>query len=515
MYRSRFAFLLAMAALAAILIPSTLTAQVTLQLSHGRERGVAYVAKGNGDDDMTWARAYGDSWNDKGYSVQQTTDGGYIATGSTECFATRSIDVYVIKTDAHGDTVWSRTFGGTARDYGYMVQQTTDGGYIVTGTTESFGAGIEDIYLIKLSAGGDTLWTRTLGGVDEEFGYSVRQTADSGYVIVGTTGTYGAGDYDVYLVKTDAEGVAQWSKTYGGTYMDEGYSVQEVPNGGYIIAGYTTSFGAGHDDVYLIRIDAGGDTLWTRTYGGLNNEEGWSVQPTADSGYIIAGVTSSYGAGGGDVYLIKTNALGDTLWTKTLGGADNDFGYSVQQTAGGGYIIAGSTRSRGAGHSDAYLIKTDALGDTLWTRTFGDTGYDAGYSAQQTTDGGYIIAGYTDGFGANEYDVYLIKTDALGNVAVAEPKASPTRAPALSLTCEPNPVVGTTTIRTSYIVPRSSLSVYDASGRLVRSFSLLSSPSSLTWDGTDELGQPLPSGAYFLRLDAGSQHATTRIILQR
>jgi hypothetical protein len=489
MYRSRLAFVLAMAALAAILVPSTLPAQVTFQ------------------------RTYGGTLHDYGYSVQQTADSGYVLTG----YVGRSagfIEVWLVKTDANGDTLWTRTFGGTAWDDGRSVQQTADGGYIVAGTTWSYGAGSCDVYLVRTDARGDTLWTKVFGGTGRDYGYSVQQTADDGFIIAGTTHSYGAGVEDVYLVKTDPDGDTLWTRTYGGSGHDEGWSVIQTADSGYIIAGYTKSFGAGWRDVYLIKTDALGDTQWTRSFGGTGNEVGCSVQQTTDSGYVIAGATESFGAGHADIYLIRTNVGGDTLWTKTFGGASTDSGFSVGQTTDSGYIIAGRTNSFGVGGGDAYLIKTDADGDTLWTKSFGGTGNEAGCSVQQTKDDGYIIVGRTSSFGAGSNDVYLIKTDSLGNVAVAEPKTSPTRASALSLTCEPNPSSGATTIRTSFIVPRSSLSVYDASGRRVRTFTVNRTPCTV-WDGTDELGHVLPSGTYFAVLTAAGQHATARIVLQR
>ena len=227
-----------------------------------------------------------------------------------------------------------------------------------------------------------------------------------------------------------------WWRTYGGTLTDQGWSVQQTSDGGYIIAGRTYSFGAGNSDVYLTKTNTPGDTLWTRTYGGTSEDDGYSVQQTTDSGYIITGYTASFSAGG--VYLIRTNASGDTLWTRTYGGTSEDVGTSVQQTLDGGYIVAGYTLTFGAGGYDAYLIKTDASGDTMWTRTYGGTGDDQGYSVQQTSDGGYIIAGRTYSFGAGNSDVYLIKTDSLGNVGVAEPSdVRPTGAPLLPV--QPNP----------------------------------------------------------------------------
>jgi hypothetical protein len=372
----------------------------------------------------SWWRTYGGTSYDCGNSVQQTSDGGYIIAGCTVSFGAGHGDVYLIKTNASGDTLWTRTYGGTGYDDSWSVQQTSDGGYIIAGHTDSFGAGGNDVYLIRTDAAGDTLWTRTYGGTSYDEGYSVRQTADGGYIIAGHTESFGAGNEDVYLIKTNASGDTTWTRTYGGTCFEQGRSVQQTSDGGYIIAGHTSSLGVGND-VYLVRTDASGDTLWTRTYGGESDDQGNSVQQTADGGYIIAAHTWSAGAGSSDVYLIKTNASGDTLWTRTYGGESDDCGCSVQQTADGGYIVAAYTRSLGAGQCDAYLIKTDANGDTSWTKTWGGTSDDFGYSVRQTADGGYIIAGRTDSFGAGRGDVYLIKTDSLGNVGVAEERQTP------------------------------------------------------------------------------------------
>ncbi len=366
-----------------------------------------------------WWRTYGGTDIEHGRSVQQTADGGYIIAGTTVSFGPGG-DVYLIKTDAQGDTLWTRTYGGTDYDYGYSVQQTSDSGYIIAGYTHSFGAVGDDVYLIKTNASGDTLWTRTYGGTSYDWGFSVQQTSDDGYIVAGRTSE----DGDVYLIKTNAYGYALWTWAYGGTGCDYGWSVQQTSDRGYIVAGLTLSFGAGQSDVYLIKTNAYGDTLWTRTYGGTSSDYGWSVQQTSDGGYVITGYTLSSGAGDYDVYLIKTNAAGDALWTRTYGGPGDDYGYSVQQTSDGGYVVAGCTRSFGAGTKDVYLIKTNASGDALWTRTYGGTDFDYGLSVQQTSDGGYIVAGITASFG-RDYDVYLIKTDSLGSVGVAEESPKP------------------------------------------------------------------------------------------
>jgi hypothetical protein len=361
-----------------------------------------------------WQKTFGGTRSDDGYSVEPTSDGGYIITGWTRSFGAGESDVYLIKTDANGNLVWQKTFGGTNWDEGNSVQPTSDGGYIIAGLSGSFGAS-GDVYLIKTDANGNQTWYNTFGGTSDDFGYSVQPTSDGGYIIAGTTQSFGAGGSDAYLIKTDANGNQTWYKTFGGTSDDNSNSVQQTSDGGYIIAGRTGSFGAGDWDVYLIKTDANGNQVWDKTFGGTGLDYSNSVQQTTDGGYVIVGVTVSFGAGLSDVYFIKTDANGDQQWYKIFGGTDYDYGRSVQPTSDSGYIIAGYTYSFGAGSYDVYLIKTDASGNQQWYKTFGGVDTDYGYSVQPTSDGGYIIAGYTYSYGAGGSDVYLIKTDANGN----------------------------------------------------------------------------------------------------
>jgi uncharacterized delta-60 repeat protein len=358
--------------------------------------------------DTLWTRTYGGTEYDWGHSVVQTSDGGYIVAGYTGPNVPPEYDVYLIRTDSNGDPLWTETYGGTGDDRGYSVGQTSDGGYIVAG---SYGTGLSDVYLIRTDSDGDILWTETYGGDGIDIGRSVAVTSDGGYIVAGRTTSYGAGYNDVYLIRTNSSGDSLWAKTYGGDENDYGYSVAETSDGGYILAGETFSFGAGGGDVYLIRTNSSGDSLWAKIYGGDNYDRGSSVAQTSDGGYIVAGRTISYGAGGYDVYLIRTDSNGDIIWTKTYGGTDGDEGHSVAQTSDGGYIVAGSTSSYGAGFNDVYLIRTDSNGDILWTTTHGGTDYDDGNSVAQTFNGGYIATGYTKSYGAGNSDVYLIRLE--------------------------------------------------------------------------------------------------------
>ena len=451
--------------------------------------------------DTLWTRTYGGAANDQAYCVQQTSDGGYVVVGLSYSSAAGESDVYLIKTDLNGNVLWIGIYGGTGADCGYAVRQTSDGGYIIAGYTDSFGAGDYDVYLIKTDPNGDTSWTKTYGGPHDDCGYSIQETLDSGYVVVGYTDAESLGLYynrDVYLLKINGEGDTIWTRRiYADTeFYDEGYSVQQTSDGGYIITGTSGPLSTG---VYLVKTGANGDILWTQGFGEQYSACGCSVQETADSGYIVAGYMYT-ALNMTDVYLIKTNENGDAIWEKIHGGADFDVGYSIQQTADSGYVIAGYTWSFGAGKADVYLIKIDADGDILWTMTCGGTDSEEGRSVRQTSDSGYIITGYTNSFGAGNYDVYLIKT---GPETAIQEIHSPRRALFISQS-RPNPFDVRTFIE--YELPQSSnvhITIYSLPGREVRTLADNNQTAGLhtvTWDGTDDAGRKVPSGTYFVRL---------------
>jgi hypothetical protein len=371
-----------------------------------------------------WQHTYGSLDADAAKAIEQTSDGGYIVAGATYSFGAGACDFWLIKTDSLGDTAWTRAYGGTGVELGNSVRPTADGGYVVAGYTESFGSGDGDVWLIRTDSLGDTVWTRTYGGVSWDDCYSVRQTSDLGYILVGLTESYGAGHTDVWLIKTDSLGDTLWTRTYGGASFDEGHDVITTSDGGYIVAAATASFGAGAMDGWLVKTDSAGDTLWTQTCGGAGDDRFYSVAMTTGRGYILAGATDSHGAGGLDVWLVKTNASGDTTWTGTWGGAENEEAWSVHQTSDGGYVLAGYTESFGGGASDEWLIATNGAGDTLWTKTFGGSGAEEAFVVLPVADLGYVLAGTTTSIGAGSYDGWLIKTDPYGHVAVAGPRRS-------------------------------------------------------------------------------------------
>ena len=362
----------------------------------------------------TFQATFGGASLDYGYSVQQTTDGGYIMAGYSSSFG--SYDLYLVKVASDASLEWSKTFGGTAADLGNSVQQTNDGGYIITGYITGIGAGLSDVYLVKTTPDGTVEWTKTFGGTKDDQGNSVRQTSDGGYIITGSTQSFGQGSSDVYLLKTASDGSLQWTKTYGGIGSDYGYFVRQTTDGGFIITGATASYGpsGGFGNVYLLKTLSDGTLEWGKSFGGTSSDYGNCVQQTTDGGYIIAGSTQTYGAGGFDAYLIKTTSNGTYSWSKTYGGAASDEAYAVVQTADGGYTVAGYAASYTPFMPRVYLVRATSNGTYSWSKIYGGTGDDRGYSLQQTTDGGYVIAGYTSSFGAAGGHLYLIKTDDTG-----------------------------------------------------------------------------------------------------
>ena len=359
--------------------------------------------------DTLWTRVYGGNGNEAAVAVQQTTDSGYVVVGSTTSFGVGIQDFYLLKTDANGDTMWTHTYGGATKDQALSVRQTSDGGYIMAGITDPAGSDSGNVYVIKTDASGTVAWPRTFGGSYYDAGTCVRQTTDGGYVVAGATGTSIIDLANALLLKLNSSGNQVWSHNYGGFGADFASAVEQTSDGGYILAGFTAPFLSLIGDVYLIKTNSSGTQTWSRTFGGDSLDIALSVCLTSDGGYIVAGMTKSFGAGGNDAYVIKTNSSGDSLWTRTYGGSADDFASSIQRTADGNYIIAGSTTSFGVSGSAAYLIKINSSGDTLWTKIVDEPGGDGAAAVQQTFDGGFIVAGATNSSGPDSSNVWLFK----------------------------------------------------------------------------------------------------------
>ncbi|UCC13028.1 MAG: T9SS type A sorting domain-containing protein [candidate division WOR-3 bacterium] len=311
------------------------------------------------------------------------------------------------------DTLWTRTYGGANHDIGYYVCPTYDSGFCVAGYTASFGGGVQNAYLLRLDSNGDTLWAKYYGGPSYDGAHCVLETEDNGFLVTGFVESYGAAGKNLYLIRTDPDGDTIWTKVYGGNLQDVGYALCPAHGGGFMVVGYRDGpTGWVKGNFWLLKIDTNGDTLWTRVYGGAGEDYGISIRPIPD-GYIITGVNTYASAGGKDLWLVKTDMDGDTLWTRVYGGALEDVGYGVNTTADGGFIVTGYRDGSGSWTAgDLWLLKTDAYGDTLWTSVFGAGGEDFGFDVFERDDG-YIIGGQY-GYGSTK-DVWLVRTDNEGD----------------------------------------------------------------------------------------------------
>ncbi|HOK88274.1 MAG TPA: hypothetical protein PK404_05525 [Fervidobacterium sp.] len=362
------------------------------------------------DEETTWQHEFGGYYDDEAYSIARTSDGAYVIAGYTKSIGSGDCDVYVLKLDNDGRMLWSKTLGGVKDDWAYSVEQTDDGGCIVAGETKSFGCGKSDFYISKFDSDGNCEWQKTFGGYDDDWALSVKQTSDGGYIVAGYTLSFGAGKGDVCILKLDNEGYLEWWDTFGGKNDDWAYSVLQADDGGYVIAGYTYSFGTG-GDIYVLKLDSEGTLEWQHVFGGKSAERGYSIDKTQDGGYLVAGYTKSFTKGGTDVYILKLDKNGNLEWHETYGGREDDWAREIHQTSTGNIIVVGATYSFGNGKSDVLVLSLDSDGTLLWDKTFGDVDDEWGRSICETVDGGYIATGYTKSFGYNEKDVYVVKLD--------------------------------------------------------------------------------------------------------
>jgi len=467
-----------------------------------------------GAPDTLWTAHYGIQDHDEAWCVRQTSDGGFIMAGAQYPNDNNMYDVYIVKTDASGNLEWEKTYGGSAMwEFATQVEELTNGGYMVAAMTEDPNTMQNVFWLMILDSLGDTLWTKTYGGGSGEYCWAGQPTSDGGYILVGVTYSYGAGGADIWVVKTDSAGDTLWTRAFGGSVMDEGYGVCETSDGGFAVVGVTQSFGAGSEDAYILRLDSNGDTLWTRTFGTGSNEDAKSVRQTNDGGFIVVGKAQGGGAGGKDVYLMRVSADGDSLWAKRIGGANDDIGWEVWVCDDGGFFITGETDSYNGDSTDTemYLVRTDSLGDTLWTTHFGGVRDDWGKSGVQTADGGYAATGalYING----ETDFYLVRLNRETGVEVIPETNN------LKLSVGKSPFTWSTDV--VFFLPCYAdvkLDIFNPAGQKVKTLaSGRFSPGrhSVVWNGENYLGQKVPSGVYILRLVAGGTVRVEKITYVR
>jgi hypothetical protein len=459
---------------------------------------------------LMWWRTYGGAWQDGAFSVVSTQDGGLVITGFNSSLNANHVnDVFLLKTDASGNQVWMRTFGAALNDRGRCVRQTQDGGFIIAGMTE-ISPQIYSALLARTDSTGNILWQRTFNLGDDARGHSAWQTLDGGFILAGQAWLGSPfGSYDMYLVKTDAAGNLQWQRTYAynnnaAPGADIALSVRQLGDRGYILGGVTQSSVWAS---YLVRTDSLGTPIWSRVYDTLSVNECNNVILTSDNGFLLVGgkVNSGYS----DVLLIKTDAGGNPIWQRTYGGATSDEAYSVRQLPDGGFAIAGNTTSFGAGGYDMYVLRTNALGDTLWTRTFGGSNDDRGFSLERAQDGGIVVAGWVWSFNAPLGDACVIKLQDSPLGVTLEP-THPTRTELLQN--YPNPFNPRTTIRFELSAAQHvTLKVYNLLGKEVATLlngNLQPGEHEVQWDASGQA-----SGTYFYQLKADGFIATKPMAL--
>ncbi|MBC8278355.1 MAG: T9SS type A sorting domain-containing protein [FCB group bacterium] len=455
--------------------------------------------------DTLWTRTYGGGASDLGFGVQQTDDGGFIIIGKTNSNSAGMSDIYLIKTDANGDTLWTRKYGGEFTDSGRFVLQNEDGGYILVcmfGLTSSNVC----LQLIKTDQNGDTLWTRTHAA--HQVYQSIRQTEDGGYIIAGSA------QEDAAMIKTNADGEIEWAQTYNGNEWDYGSCAVPISDGGYILTGSITQSYPGQTNVFLIKTDADGDTVWTRSIGENMVDSGSCVIEDSNGDYVVTGMLNGEDEADiySDVYLVKVDVNGDTLWTNFYGRRYNDWGNYLVQASDGGYVMTGfcdyawSTPYEG----DLTLVKADFDGDEEWYLTFGGADMDNGKCVQKTVDGGYIVVGHTYSYGAGSADIWLLRFE--GELATTEDSDYSSPGEFELYPPFPNPFNSQTVI--SYEIRDAGfveLKAYDVTGREAARLVDSMKPAGqhqVVFDASE-----LPSGVYICRMTVGSFSRTQKILL--
>ena len=455
--------------------------------------------------DSVWSRTYGLAGEDDGQSLWPTPDGGFIVVGGLD--SEPSLNAWMIKCDANGDSMWSREFGGTLAHRAYDIKPTADGGYVIAGQANDFPGG--DFLLIKTDANGTEEWRRHYGGTFREEARAVFQAGDGGFVIAGETQTFGSGESDFWIVRTNANGDSVSSRTFGGPLADLCYDMAPGGDGSILLAGTSYSYGAGNVDIWLVKVGANGYSLWIRTFGSFIGDQCYDIALTTDGSLLLAGQTQGFGASAVDFWLVQMTSDGDSLWSRRYGGSSFDMCQSLWINADGTRVLAGRSQSFGAGDYDFLIIKTSATGDSLWSRTFGGPASDVAWSVVRTIDGGYVAAGTTESYGEGVSDIWLAK------IAAEPPNNADDfilQASSFSLTAYPNPFNATTQIR--FDVPQTAhveLRIYDVQGRLVDELAsrmFEAGSHSVSYDAGNRA-----TGMYIVKMTSGEFSSAQKVML--
>ncbi|MFH1321201.1 MAG: caspase family protein [Bacteroidota bacterium] len=349
---------------------------------------------------VEWEKRFNRGKYDYINSITNSADGGFVVAGSTYSEEFQTSDILVLKFDIRGNLVWEKTFGEKGDEKAFSIITIPGGEYMVAGYTNSKGSGNKDMWVMKLDDDGNLIWDKTFGGNYEEEAYSITHAPGKGYAVAGYNKSIGARNGLMWIVKLDNDGNKEWESSYGGDIgggipTDVAMSVTPTPGGGYAVAGYTRSLGAGSYDFLVLKLDKDGKIIWNKTFGGTKTDQARTILATPDGEYIITGFTDSKGEGNKDIWVLKLNGLGEIIWDKTFGSHSAEEAYSMISTGYGGYVLAGYTSSKGVGGNDMYLLKIDKDGNKAWETNFDGDHTDEAKCAIATPDGGYAIAGKT------------------------------------------------------------------------------------------------------------------------
>ncbi|MEM0999792.1 MAG: SBBP repeat-containing protein [Bacteroidota bacterium] len=455
-------------------------------------------------------KTFGGTQNEEGYSLALLTDGNYGIVGRTRSQGAGADDAWILKVAPTGRLLWARTLGSSNLEHAHWVEPTADGGMVVLGFSNGLPGrgGRHDFLLIKLDALGNIEWQQLYGAVNREIGFCVKPTRTGGYVLLGysrSVGTWG----DIYLVGTDSAGTELWAGDYGTPFVDYGHEVEVLPDGGFLILGSESGFyypteldqWRSHADMVLIRTDSVGNEVWYKTYGGAKHELGRSMCPAADGGWYLFGSTQSAGAGSFDQWLLRLDANGDSLWSRTYGGPEWDYGNSIARDSEGNLYLLGTTNSEGpTGSPDIWLQKADAEGNVLWGLTIGGARSDYGYQVRALPEGGCLLVGATRSFGQGEQDLYLVRVTAEGQIDLFLEELPVEGAPIY-----PVPVTGISTVDPSGVIGDAGFEwrVYDVAGRRVQRESVVGG------NRTAVSAAELPSGVYVYEIWVGEERRLT------
>lgn len=397
-----------------------------------------------------YQKTFGGAGTDPDFGIAATPDGGHVMVGYTTSFGAAVSDLLLIKLDHDANLQWSRTYGGPLLEEASKVVLTYDHGFAICGRTASYGQGGTDAFLLKTDSMGNFQWMKTFGGPGDEIMFNLRQTSDSGFLLAGSTQSFGQGIWDMMYIKTNIYGDTMWTKIIGGSAYDQGTDAEETNDSGFVLLGRTMSFGSGTTDIFFIKLNANLDTVWSRVYGSTGWDEGMKVKQTFDGGYIITGGSNSYTVGNYDGFLNKIDANGHITWSRDFFGLYPDATYDVFQLTDSGYIIMGETESFGSNHqkpaspytvllandwqlphilgtdnSNVLVIRTNSSGDTLWCKAFGGPLQDEAYSMLPAAGDGFVVGAYSRSFSGDSIDFYIIKGDSTGFSGCYEEPATP------------------------------------------------------------------------------------------